>query len=336
MGDPRPGEAPDAALGELLAGQPGPVLLQLLGRVIRAVAAKHNFPHPEEGLTWSDEDALDSALSSFFAEHDGQRRLDTLTLQATNDQHLRGLLRTVVYNWFADLARATPRGRLYRATRRRLEQEPDVFQEVAPSEFWALCDAPQEPGVVDDAVLDRALGQVDITLIRARSDGVNERPWASREDQIRALRAMLSEAACAVHLQPLVRAIAARIGLHPRPTHIEIDETGSRLEGTADDVDNGSEERAREIYNQLSHRERLLIAHTDHADQKVREIANATGIPRSSVKAVRQRVAEALQRSGAVDDPAVLARLRAMCEQVEVVRTADPDLPSPLSQEGRT
>ena len=335
MGDVRPGVVSDPALDELHAGQPGPELLQLLGRVIRAVAAKNNFPHPEEGLSWSDGDALDSALSSFFAEHDGQRRLDSLALQATNDQHLRRLLHTAVYNWFADLARATPRGRLHRATRRRLEQEPEVFQEVEPGEFWTLCDAPQEPGVVGDAVLDRALGRVNITLIRARPDGVNERPWASRDDQISALRAMLNEAACAVHLQPLVRAIAARIGLHPRPTHIEIDEAGTQLEGVADDVDDGSEERAREIYNQLSHRERLLIAHTDNTDQKVRDIANATGIPRSSVKAVRERVAEALQRSGAVDDPAVVARLRAMCEQADVAWTADSCLPSPHREEGR-
>lgn len=200
-----------------------------------------------------------------------------------------------------------------------------MFAEIAPKDFWTLCDDPQDPGVVSDAVLDAALGQVEIVVIRARPDGVNERPWASREHQVAALRSMLQAAACAAHLKDLVRAIAARIGLLNRPTRLEIDEAGAELPRTISIDDEGTAERAHAIYAELSDRERLVLA---YGEETVRDIAAATGIPHSSVQDIRKRVAGALGRTGAVNDRAVLAELRAMCEQVDAARTQPAVLPS--------
>lgn len=319
----------NTALAELHAGRPGPATLGLLRRVIRAVASRHNYPHPDPDKSWGDDGAYDAAISAFFAEKDGQRRLDTIAVDATNDCQLRDILISVVRNWFRDLARATPRGRLHRATKRTLREEPEVFAAIAPTDFWTLCDDPQEPGVISDAVLDAALGQVDIVVIRARPDGVNERPWASREHQVAALEAMLQAAACATHLKDLVRAIAARIGLLHRPTRLDIDEAGADLPTTISIDDEGSADRARAIYAELSDRERLVLA---YGEEKVRDIAAATGIPPSSVQDIRKRVAAALDRTGAVDDHAVLAELRAMCGQFDAARTRLAVLPSGPSE----
>lgn len=189
---------------------------------------------------------------------------------------------------------------------------------------------PRPPGVVSDAVLDAALGMVSITVIRARPDGINERPWAEPADQVIALSAMLDAAACAVHLKDIVRAIATRIGLSQRPTHIEIDEPGAEVPGVVAHIDDeGAAERAAEVYAELSERERLVLA---YGEEPVRTIEKATGIPRSSVHDTRKRLAEALQRSGAADDANVLTALRAMCEQFDAARTEAAGLPSHLNE----
>jgi hypothetical protein len=169
---------------------------------------------------------------------------------------------------------------------------------------------------------------VPVTIIRARPGGTNERPWASRDDQVAALQAMLTQAACAVILMAIVRAIAARIGLLPRPTTIEIDEAGEpNLPGTAvavvqagDSV--GDAERAAEIFEQLSDRERRVLV---RAEQTTRQIEEETGIPRSSVSEVRRRLREALERTGVVTDHGVFAELAAMCERFDQARTTTAD-----------
>lgn len=327
MGDLPPAAGQDAALNELRAGRPGPAVVELVGRMIVAVARRHGHPHPDPDVAWRDPDAVETAVSVFFADGKGQLKLDTLALDATSDKHLRGLLRTTVRNWFADLTRETPRGRLYRSTKRRLEEEPDLFIEVAPRDFWTLVHDPQEPGIVGDATLDRALASVPVTIIRARPDGTNERPWASRDDQVAALQAMLTEAACAVILEAIVRAIAARIGMLPRPTTIEIDEAGEpNLPGDAVAVQAGDSagdaERAAEIFEQLSDRERRVLV---RAEQTTRQIEEETGIPRSSVSDVRRRLQEALQRSGVVTDHGVFSELAALCERFDQARTITVD-----------
>jgi hypothetical protein len=331
-----PAEGGDAALNELRAGRPGPAVIELVGRMLVAVARRHGHPHPDPDVAWRDPDAVETAVSVFFAEGKGQLKLDTLALEATSDKHLRALVRTTVRNWFADLTRETPRGRLHRSTKRRLEEEPDLFMEIAPKDFWTLLHDPREPGIVDDATLDRALASVPVTIIRARPNGTNERPWASRDDQVAALQAMLTEAAMAVILKAIVRAIAARIGLLPRPTTIEIDAAGEpNLPGGAVAVQAGDSvgdaERAAEIFEQLSDRERRVLI---RAEQTTRQIEEETGIPRSSISDVRRRLREALQRTNVVNEHGLLAELAALCERFDIARTTTADSSSSFDEGG--
>lgn len=127
-----PGWEADVALSELREGRPALATMDLLRRVLRAVVGRHSYPHPDPDMSWRDQGAYDAAISVFFADKDGQRRLDDLAVTATSDRHLRALLITTVKNWFRDLARATPQGRLHRSVRRTLREEDEVFEEVPP------------------------------------------------------------------------------------------------------------------------------------------------------------------------------------------------------------
>lgn len=298
-------------------GRVGDELARLAYRTIRAVARTHNFPHPAN-MHWGREDAGWDAVSRFFTDADGEARLIKLCNGAENDAHLYSLLETTVLRWLQTLGRQTERGRLIRALTRVLDDEGVHFTEVAPGKFWALTDGPTEPTTVDLDDLVDAAGTVHVDIIPARPDAKKRSPWASREQQVEVLRAVLEAAGGAVHINDIAQVIVNRIGLREKPHEQSVDDPSAAEPGLTDErlAEVAASDRIRDVFEQLNERERAALA---YYDAPVREAAEMTGIPRSSLQDAKARLEDTLYRELDLDDYDAVRGLRRMC--LEQTRT---------------
>lgn len=298
-------------------GEVGDDLALLTFRTVRTVAHVYNFPHPT-GERWTDPDAVWSAVASFFAEHDGNRRLATLCTQATNDGHLMALLETTVLRWFQTLGRQQERGRLVRALQRVMREEDTVFLETEASKFWALADGPREARSVALDDLVEAAWSVPLDIIRARPGAKNRAPWASRSQQMELLTAVLRAADGAVHMNDIAETVAARVGLLDAPTVWPLDAADVPELATEDVMPIELAGDARELFEQMGPRERIALA---YHDAPVRGTAARFGIPRSSLQDAKGRVEEILRRNLGSADVAIVRALRELCEAFAEDRT---------------
>lgn len=304
-------------------GHVGDELAVLTFRTVRIVAFAHNFPHPTGGR-WTSDDAVWDAVGLFFSGHDGTRRLATLCMQATNDRHLTSLLETTVLRWFQTLGRRSERGRLVRALQTLMREEGDVFVEVAADKFWALRDGPHGATTVALDELVAAAWTVPLDIVRARPAAKKRSPFAPRVQRIALLVAILDVAGGAVHINDIVEAVAARVGLLDTPTLLSLD--AADAPDTAAAVQRmpvEDEDRARELFEQLGERERIALA---YYEAPIRDTASRFGIPRSSLQDAKGRVDELLRRHLEPTDDNLVRSVRELCEAYAETRTGHDGL----------
>lgn len=300
-------------------GQVDDDILRLAYRVMRAVARVGNYPHPD-GDSWASEDAIWSAVSLFYGM-DGHRKLVSLCVQATNDNHLAALLETTIRRWFQALGRQSERGRLIRSLQRDLTE--GAFTQVADN-FWALADGPHEPTTVAKGELVSAAWQVHIDVIRARPDAAQRSAWAPADQRHEVLAAIIWAAGGAVHISDIAQVVVERVGLLDPPTLIAIDDADDPYLAEPDEltgVEQGDEATA--IFAQLTHRERLALA---LFDEPVRDAAELTGMARSTFQDTRGRVAEILRRHVGPDDATLIRLLNELA--IAHARTSGVELAS--------
>lgn len=309
-------------------GRLGPAGVALLYRTVRAVARTSNFPPPEGHSRW-DDDAVQAAAHEFLSRERGPQRLASLVLTATDDASFGRLLTVAVRNALRDVARRTDRAALMRRLTEVLRDDDRLVQVPAkrPGEGrWALREHLERPlwqGRLSDLVA-AAWSVRDVQVIRWRS--ARRRGPVSDGPSLAAVAvAVLRAADGPVDLPVFAEVFEHRFGLTTAPRLVSLDDEPAphpalpRSDEIATTVE--IREQAQQIWEQLSDRERQILAHHDAA---VRDLAAVLGLGKSAAAEARHRLIETL-RSVLSTDPAgeaVAEMLIAGAQQLEVHRTA--------------
>lgn len=297
-------------LDELRAGYVGESFVKLLYRQVAIVAKVRRFPPPEGYRAWN-ADAVKETSHEFLAEGDYWRTIIGLAARADNEVALEKHLSVIVRNYLRQRGRKTVIGKLIRRLGTVLGDD-DRFVVVPEGQSgagnFALSGGPTEEYAGNPDVLDEAARSVrEVTVVRWSPEARREGPVADGPS-LRALCAAVLEAAGG-SLAPATLAfvIADRLGVDPQgvPAALPVEDiddlathglasalhaTGNGSEGEARDLER--EEIVAAMLDQLSDRERLVLA---WLHEKVRVIANRTGLPVSTAGAVKQRVSDKLR-----------------------------------------
>jgi hypothetical protein len=311
----------------------------LLYRCVRTVARFGGYPPPQGSQMW-DMDAVQSVAHAVFAAGRGPARLVELAIRASSEAEFTRVLEAVVRNHLRDLARDTTKGKLIRRLRHVLDSD-DRFATVPDGAegagFVTLADGTLSGvfGGRHDDLVAASYGAPGVTLLRWRADTRREPPVADRDSLVSVCETVLRAAGAAMRLPDLAQVVADRfaVGAAPlgagrdtEPWHAAHEpdwepgtpaSTGSA--GAAMPADRAVivEEAARSLISQLDLRERLVLGHL--AAPTVRDMAEATGIPRSTVAGIatslRSRLSVALSDATLAEDDlaeAVLSRAMAL------------------------
>jgi hypothetical protein len=204
-------------LAEIQSGAVGEAFVALLARSLRAVAAAGNFPPPDGHARW-DADAVATAVADFLASPQTPRRLTDLATHCRSDDALRARMQRTVRNYFADLGRRTPVGRLVLRFNEVLKDDP-AFQQR--SGYWSLTGCEVEPAAVDIDTLVAAMSHVDVVVPTAWTTGDRQSPDIDAASAVRLVRSALEVAAGSLRASVLAQAAAARLGLGAAPLSLE-------------------------------------------------------------------------------------------------------------------
>jgi hypothetical protein len=291
-----------SALSELEQGQVGDELLALLRRTIRAVAITRNIPAPDERGVWDDE-AVGRIVSEFMADRRTPRRLTDLATVCMTDTAVRARLQEIVRNFFADLGRRTPIGKLVVRINDVLNHRDD-FARIKGR--WTLFDGPAEAGVADDDRFDRAIASRSITVPNWGHQARRAAPVADAETIAALCQSLLEAAEGSLTPRVLAAAIGRRLGVGQAPISLDVSalDGGWAEPGRSLDV-TGSEAlrpmHAAEIMGMLNDRERLALAFPDYT---VRQLAPLLGVNHSQAHVIRQRAVAVLKVELVDDDDA--------------------------------
>lgn len=282
-------------LDELRAGAAGDAFGALLARTVLAVGVSRNFP-PPSGSTWT-ADSVNEVAASFLTDGRTPKRFAWLLLRCGNEAAFERALQTMVHNFLRDLGRETELGRLVVRISRAL-RESDRFVR-AEGDFWRLVDGPLAPSETDAEALAAAVAAVPISVQQWSASANRRSPFADRRSIDAMLAAAFEAADGSLRPADLARAIAPSVGaLANGVATVELDSgrhseallPGGNIDQLGDDVAN--RHRALEVFEMLSDRQRVSLA---HADLNVRQLAPRLGLGRTQAAAVRNRAIAVLK-----------------------------------------
>jgi hypothetical protein len=205
----------DGLLDALRGGSRFRDYYDLVGRAVRRVLRRRNFPRPGGG-EW-DDDARAELRQEFFR----QDKHVALIARAANDRHLRASTATAVANMVRSELRKSDRAKLRRRLKEVLEEGEYVER---PADVWALVGAPAgEVFQGSESELVRVAWDVEVSVVRWRPDAARSGPDADKPSLVALLRAMLDHAGAGVHLSVLTRVVANRLGVSGLPLFESID-----------------------------------------------------------------------------------------------------------------
>ena len=299
------------------SGYLGPEGAALLYATVRDVIKADRVP-PEDGPRWT-EDAIREVAHDFLSEEAGPRRLTSLYLRSSDDDSLARLLREAVRAYLRDRARRRDVGPLRRRLVDVLASAPELVGVDIPSgRAWTL---PQHRG---EAPYQRPVGPLvaaawaapNIRIVRWRSTRRRD-PVADRPSLTAFAVAVLEAAEAPVLVGTLVEVAVRRFALAAPPLVIPLDDEPAAEEASAEQTALAAMTAA-EIWNQLTRRERSILA---LHDLTVREIGEEIGLAKSAAAAARNRLDELLTRALA-DDPDAEAVWNRLQELAAEDRTA--------------
>lgn len=279
-------------LEELRAtGRPGHATAALVYATVRAVVRFRNFPPPGGHQGWSRPAFLEVA-HDFLADDRTPKRWATLVATATDDNDLERRLNATVRNYLRDEARRTDRAHLLARIGDCLDAAPDRFVALPAARLgtphWALHEtaevAPWQGRTSE--LIEAARGVTDLN----RQEWANAQrrgPIIDCDSWQRLCHAVLSRAAAPVATATLADVAVHRLSLRPRPDEVPID--GIDVDPPAPPetptaADPAIAAPAERIWEQLTDRDRLVLA---HHDATVREIAGILGLGKSAAHQAR-------------------------------------------------
>jgi len=287
-------------------GRLGPAGASLLYRTVRALGIARGFPPPDGHSGWG-LDACAEVAHDLLVGPRGVKRVAAMRVSATDDPSLERLLQRVVLNALRDLSRQTDMGALVLRVREVLDASDRFEAADAARTRWRLIGHPSGPNTVPDAVMAAATARETSVTVPRWSSERRRAPLADRETFERLLTRALEAADGAVTAADLARAVAARLDPVRVPLATELDTAEQLVDRAPEAGDIASEVvsrlRAREIFDSLSDRERILAATWD---RPVRDLGALVGVRHSQASAIRQRLAEGLREALAGDDDADL------------------------------
>lgn len=304
----------------------GPEGAALLYATVRAVIKIDRVP-PEDGPRWTD-DAVWEVAHDFLSEEAGPRRLASLYLRSSDDDSLARLLREALRAYLRDRARRRDVGPLRRRLVDVLGSAPELVELDTPSgRAWTL---PQHRGEQTyqgpvGPLVAAAWGAPDIRIVRWRSARRRD-PVADRPSLTAFAVAVLEAAEAPVLVGALVEVAVRRFALAAPPLVVPLDDEPAADEASAEQTALTAISAA-EIWNQLTQRERTILA---LHDRSVREIGEEIGLAKSAAAAARNRLDELLTRALA-DDPdpeAVWNRLQELAAEDRTAGAGSSPTPS--------
>lgn len=286
-------ETAQAALDELrIAGAAGSAFSDLLYDVARAVARFGPFPPPEGHARWLPDD-IEELAHRFLADHNTPRRFATLAVTSADGGALAAQLEEALKNFLRDEGRDTDRGHLLRRVRSILGDDPRFTSHgVGAARRWRLAEYPDVTytGTMSDLV--RAAYVVDDVAAVAWTG--RRGPIAAREGLVRILEAVLAAAGSTVPEADLADVIDSRFGLQTNAAVVSLEDVSyvDPPDTSAKVLDEETDAPVRELWEQLTLRERILLAHPELTD---RELGLVLGLGKSAAGVARERVGQSLR-----------------------------------------
>jgi hypothetical protein len=245
--------------------------LELLFRLTREEAQRFPVLKPAAGWT---EDSVWDCTQSFFVEK-GTAVTAAVLAQTADVASMGRYLRRSIRNFLIGKARETPVGAVRRKIEELLAAAPD-FVQLPPgmpgAGRWQLDGEPQQPYAGQLQPLVTAA--CDVPGVRAvRWSGERRAPLASDESLVVIIRAVLTAAAGSLEVAQLTAVFLQRFPVAVEHADATLDEkVFDRAIAPAEDrpdVVVEVSDRAREVYEQLSPSQRVLLPHLDKpiADQ---------------------------------------------------------------------
>lgn len=278
-------------------------------QAVAEVVVKKYRAHVRE-LGWTEMPALE-LTHEFFSKKPIADTLAALVEKATSERSFAALLYVAVKNYFFDLHRKSPCGKIAKRLEEQLRQIGAV-NSVADS--WALPTTRAGPWDGDEDALSQVAAGFQYEPIEYASE-TRSSPTISNESLRELLKLVLETAGGPVPLTSLLGVVAQRTTLGSTPTFVEMDDSVYHGSTTW----NSPEERAiaravaARFHDQLS--DDLILAFT-HQDLTVREMASAMGVSTSKAQSLRKKLREMCEpfRTGA-EDPRSLLLLDEMIEE---------------------
>jgi hypothetical protein len=292
------------AYEELVAtGRLGDEGVRLLYRTIRHVARARNFPPPSGRERWSFDDVAETA-AEFYAGTNALPRLISLAEKADDLDSFTRLLNRTVLNHLRAQARQTTTGRLIRRLKDLLAAHEQIV--VIPDGHPAAGALTLRGNDLDTVwngrhqdLVQAAYSVDDIPLVRWREDSERDAPVADGASLVRISLTVLEAAGGSLRWADLARVVADRFGLGDVPYMLDTDDTSfERHVAMPDPVDELLTEMsvpaaAAAVLAQLTDTEQIVLAVMERSTS---EIAEATGLPRSTANHKKNRVQELILR----------------------------------------
>jgi hypothetical protein len=300
----------------LTTGRLGEAGAVQLYKTVRLVALSRRFPPPEGMQTW-DDSAFQTVAHDFLQSARGPKRLLDIAIRAVDERSFERLLEAAVNNHLRDTARATDLGKL-------IVRVKDVLRSASGfvplpgvgDERWAHVGASAEPSLASATELAVATRRVEVVVPRWSST-TRDAPLADRASMVRLIQAVLMAAGGSLTAVDIAHALTSRLDHRRVPLTIELDNAERISEPAAPGADpaasTASAMRAGEIFDNLSDRERIIVA---TLDLNVRDLGSLVSTGKSQAAHLRQRLLDrlAVDLDGDDDPEGTISALATFCD----------------------
>jgi hypothetical protein len=308
---------------ELLTEQRiGPEGAALLYRLVYIVARARNFPPPSGYESW-DESAVTETAHDFLVGERGRRRVIEIAIRSVDDESFERIMEAAVVNHLREVSRRTDTGRLILRVSEILHDEDTFMRVEGPPARWTLTGGNEAPSITPDTALATAVAGTPVSVPRWNSER-RSAPLADRGSLVLLLGAILTAADGSLTARNIAQVVATRIDHRRVPLSIELDApeaAAEQSERTDPAVQVENMLRAKQIFNELDDRDRIMVA---RYEEPVRDLGDVLALRRSQAALLRQRLTARLRHEFEDDaDPeGTIAELRRLCEAWIEDRTA--------------